>query len=237
MNGGPTKKTSPWVYVAIGCGGALLLALLGLAGVGLFGYRKVKQLEAELKDPNARAAKVAGVLGGEIPPGYYPVMALSVPFLMDMALLGDQPPDAQGAPAKRMEKGFVYVKSLAMGQQADELKSYFEGKTDDAEVLRRSNIHVNAEELIRRGVLEIPGQSTLYLAQRGDVSMGQTRTQGLTTMLLIDCPQDARQRLGIWFGPDPAPGQPVADVDWSGSIADETVMRDFLSHFKLCGGA
>lgn len=67
MNGGPNKK-SPWVYIAIGCGGLIVLALLGLVGVGVFGYRKVKQLEAELKDPAARAAKVAAVMGGDLPP-------------------------------------------------------------------------------------------------------------------------------------------------------------------------
>lgn len=162
-------------------------------------------------------------------------MALSIPFLMDMALLGDHPPDEKGAPSKRMEKGFVYVKALASGGQADELKRYFEGKTDDAEVLRRSNIHVNADELIRRGTLDLSGQTTLYVTQRGNVSMNDTHTQGLTTLVFIDCPQDDRQRLGIWFGPDPAPGEPVDQVDWSGSIADEAVMRDFLGHFKLCG--
>ena len=237
MNGAPGKRTSPWMYVAIGCGAAALLGLLALVGIGVFGYRKVKQLEAEIKDPAARAAKVATVLGGDLPPGYHPVMAMSIPFLMEMALLGDQPPDEKGR-TTRMDKGFVYVKTLSTGQQEDELKRYFEGKTADAEVLRRSNIHVNAEELIRRGTLEIPGQTTLYLAQRGNLSMNETRTnQGLTTLLFIDCPQDARQRLGIWFGPDPEPGQAVDEVDWAGSIADEAVMRDFLGHFKLCGGA
>jgi hypothetical protein len=234
MNGA-ARRTSPWVYVAIGCGGALLLAVLAVAGVVVLAYRKGRQIEADMKDPVARAAKVREVLGGEIPPGYHPVVSISVPFLMDMAMLGDHPPDDKGAPSKRMDGGFVYVSSIAMGAQQDELKRYFEGKADDAEALRRANIHVDSEETIRRGVLDIPGQETLYLAQRGSLAMNEHRSQGLTTLIFIDCPQDARQRLGIWFGPDPAPDQPVETVDWSGSVADEAAMRDFIGHFKLCG--
>lgn len=234
MNGTP-KRTSPWVYVAIGCGGALLLGVLGIVGVGVYGYRKAKQIEAEMKDPAARAAKVREVLGGDVPDGYYPVVALSVPFLLDMAMLGDHPPDEKGAPNKRMDRGFVYVNSLGTGQQQDELKRYFEGKTDDAEVLRQTNIHIDADETIRRGVIDLPGQSTLYLAQRGNFAMNDRRSHGLTTLVFIDCPQDSRQRLGIWFGPDPAPGEPVDTVDWSGSVADETALRDFIGRFQLCG--
>jgi hypothetical protein len=233
MNGA-TRKTSPWVYVAAGCGGALLLALLGLVGVGVLGYRKAKQIEAELKDPVARTAHVREVLGGEIPPGYYAVLSVSVPFVMDMALLGDHPPDPKGG-RQHLEKGFVYVKSLAMGQQQDELKRYFEGKTDDAEVLRKANIHVDVDATIKRGTIDIPGQTTMYLAQRGGLAMHETSTHGLTTLVLIDCPQDSRQRLGIWFAPDPSPGEPVEKVDWTGSIADEAVVRDFIGHFRLCG--
>lgn len=234
MNGTP-RRTSPWVYVGIGCGGALLLGVLAVVGVGVYGYRKAKQLEAEMKDPQARAAKVREVLGGDVPDGYYPVLALSVPFLMDMAMLGDHPPDEKGAPNKRMDRGFIYVKSLGTGAQQDELKRYFEGKTDDAEALRQTNIRINAEETIKRGVIDIPGQTTLYLAQRGNLAMNERHSQGLTTLVLIDCPQDTRQRLGIWFGPDPAPAEPVEQVDWSGSVADEAAVRDFIGHFKLCG--
>jgi hypothetical protein len=57
----------------------------------------------------------------------------------------------------------------------------------------------------------------------------------VTTLVFVDCPRDTRQRMGIWFGPDPAPETAVESVDWAGSVADEAAMRDFLGHFKLCG--
>lgn len=235
MNGEPKKKTSPWVYVGIGCGVALLLAVLAVVGVGVLAVRKGKQIEAEMKDPVAREAKVREVLGGDIPPGYYPVVSISIPLLMNMAMLGDHPPDAKGAPSKELERGFVYVNTLATGGQQDELKRYFEGKVDDPEALRRANIHIDAKETIRRGALDLPDQETLYLAQRGSLAMDKHRTEGLTTLIFIDCPADTRQRMGIWFGPDPSPDTAVESVDWSGSVADESAMREFMGHFKLCG--
>jgi hypothetical protein len=234
MNGAP-KKTSPWVYVGIGCGVALLLAVLGAVGVGFLVVKKGKQIEAEMKDPSARAAKVREVLGGEPPQGYYPVFSMSVPFLMDMAMLGDHPPDEKGAPSKHMDGGFMYINSVATGAQQGELKRYFEGKANDAEALRRANVHIDPKETIRRGSVDIPGQETLYLAQRGTFAAGQTRQAGLTTLVFIDCPHDARQRMGIWFGADPKPDDPVESVDWSGTVADEAALRDFMGHFKLCG--
>lgn len=235
MNGAP-KKTSPWVYVGIGCGVALLLAVLAVAGVVVLAVRKGKQIEAEMKDPAAREAKVREVLGGDVPSGYHPVFSMSIPFLMDMAMLGDHPPDEKGGPNKQMDRGFMYINSIAMGGKQDELKKYFEGTIDDPEALRRANIQIDVKETIRRGSVDIHGQETLYLAQRGTFAVNQTRSQGLTTLILVDCPQDARQRLGFWFGPDPAPETAVESVDWSGSVADEAAMREFLGHFNLCRG-
>jgi hypothetical protein len=235
VNGQPGKKTSPWVYIGIGCGVALLLVVLAVAGVTVLAVRKGKQIEAEMKDPVTRAAKVREVLGGDIPPGYHPVVSISIPLLMEMAMLGDQPPDAKGGPSRQQERGFLYVNTLATGSQQDELKRYFEGTIDDPESLRRANIHLDAKETIRRGSLDLPGQQTLYLAQRGSLAMDKHRMEGITTLIFVDCPSDTRQRMGIWFGPDPAPDAPVESVDWAGSVADEASMSEFMGHFKLCG--
>src|SRR5215813_3669824 len=91
------KKTSPWVYVGIGC---LVVVVIGVAAVGtvaFYGYRKAKQFTEEMKNPAAREAKVKSILHAEtLPPGYYAVIGMSVPFVMDMAMLSDKEPKMNG---------------------------------------------------------------------------------------------------------------------------------------------
>lgn len=59
---------------------------------------------------------------------------------------------------------------------------------------------------------------------------------GILSILAFDCPgDDSWQRLGVWYGPDPAPDRPAAEIDWSGGPADPQAIADFLGHFELCG--
>lgn len=59
---------------------------------------------------------------------------------------------------------------------------------------------------------------------------------GILSILAFDCPgDDSWHRLGVWFAPDPAPGRPAAEVDWSGGPADPEAIVDLLGHFELCG--
>lgn len=248
MNG-QDRQTSPWVWVGFGCLGALVLAVGALLAAGAFGYRKVKQLEAEIKDPQARAAKVRGILGTEhLPEGYHAVMGMSVPFVMDMAMLSDVEPDFRDGRQQQQvvlgQRGFIYLRVLAAGQDRQQLRDYFEGRTDDAEVLRRNHIRVGRRgEVIRRGVLDMDeGAKLMYLAERGEVDVAQSRMQGITTMMLLDCRHDdKRQRFGIWFGPEPraaeakgGAGTAAARADLAGTPADEDAIRDFMGHFDLC---
>jgi hypothetical protein len=43
--------------------------------------------------------------------------------------------------------------------------------------------------------------------------------------------------MGIWFGPDPSPDTPASDTDFSGTPADESAVREFMSHFHICRAA
>lgn len=59
---------------------------------------------------------------------------------------------------------------------------------------------------------------------------------GILSILAFDCPgEDSWHRLGVWYAPDPAPGLPAAEVDWSGGPADPEAIADFLGRFELCG--
>lgn len=156
--------------------------------------------------------------------------------MMDMAVLSDREPGPDGQPRGPGQQGFVYVRVLSGGVNEKELRDYFEGRTTDDSVLRRNklDIHVRDQEVIRRGVVQTNGYSVLYLAQRGALQIHQGHTRGVNDLLLVDCPQDQRMRMGIWFGPDPDPQTPVATANFQGSPADETALSAFLGHFHLC---
>jgi hypothetical protein len=223
------KKTSPWVYVGVGC---LIVGVLGLGAVGTvgyLGYRKAKQFGEEMKDPRARADKARAVLGAEtLPEGYHAVMGMSIPFVMEMAMLSDEPPNPDGEMRELGERSFFYMNILSQGRDQQELREFFEGKRDDAEALRRANINVRSDEILKRGVIDQGGHKILYLAQRGSVAMHGRRKEGLTAVIMVQCPTDSRMRMGFWQGPDPG------GDDLAGTPADEGSIKAFMAHFKPC---
>jgi hypothetical protein len=235
---GEGKRTSPWVYVGVGCLALVLLAVVGVAAVGYFGYRKVKEFEAEMKDPEARTEKVQRALGADaLPEGYHAVMAMSIPFVMDMAILSDEPPDAKGQAQGGGKRGFIYVSSLAPGAKQQALRDYFEGRGAEPEELRQQGINLERGELLKRGTVDVAGQQVMYIAQRGSINTrhGGGGGHGITTTMLVECPGSDRQRMAFWFGPDPDPEAAPEKLDLAGTPGDEAALRAFMGHFRLCG--
>lgn len=234
------KKTSPWVYVGCGCVAAVVLVGALLVGGGFLFYRKVKQWEAEIEDPAVRAEKVRQVLGYQEPPeGYYPLMGMTIPFVMEMAFLTDQPPSESGEvnDQKFRERGFLYFRMSSLFKERD-LEDYFEGRTDDPEALRHSNIHIDRGKVLGRGSMRVGDMDLRYVSQLGDMRFGSNWDQeSLTTLLLVGCPDDGRTRMGIWFSPGPLDAEetPPEELNLTGTIADESRIRDFVSQLQLCG--
>lgn len=248
-------KTSPWVYVGLGCLGAAVLAVAVVVGLGFAGWRWARGLEEQMKDPESREARVLEVLGAErVPDGYYAVMAMEIPFLMEMAMLSDHPVEIESEDGGEIdleaddlgERGLIYFEMPGWGDEPENLDDFLAGRSDDAEFLRRSSIDLQRGAVIARGEVPLPGADRArFVAQRGSIGghrHGEAR-QGLTCTLSVECPGDERIRLALWFGPDPDAGPdptpgpeaaPNADR-LAGSVADPQEVSSFFAQFRFCG--
>jgi len=245
---GQKRGTSPWVYIGIGCLAAVLLLVAVVVGLGYIGYRTVRGTLESMEDPVARAGAATRILGAdELPDGYYPMVGMSIPFILETALLSDQPPDETGAVPGFRERGFIYVKTLRIGEQEQELRDFFDGKSTDPEALRQFSIDLDIDEVLDRGVFEEADRTLRWAAYRGEIAAdqpaggpregrdrGRQRQQGLNAMVLIECSNDERLRFGIWFGPDPDPEAQAGDPALIGTPADSAAIQSFMSYFHVC---
>ena len=244
-DGRPVKKpTSPWVWVGCGCGAIVVLAMVVLAGVTWKVFQAGKEFSETMTDPQKRAAKVQAVLPYEdLPAGYYPAFAISMPMgFMDMAMFTDRDPGT-GEAAKESQgfdnRGFMYMSMRQIRDNREKMERYLRGEAprpDDAG-WSQSNVKFDAKEIVRRGEVTVKGTPVLYSAGRGEISReGKEDHAGLVTMVMPHCPDDNRLRFGMWFGPDPAAGKPTAETDFTGTNADPAAIQEFLEHFQLCAG-
>jgi hypothetical protein len=231
-------KTSPWVYV--GCGCAVLVVLAAL--VALFVVKKVvdesHKMEQGLADPRVREQRTRELLSyRELPAGYYPAGALSLPYLLDMAFLGDRPPGPGDTHADMQDHGFIFIK-MHWGKiptEAGARRRMLYGGNGKADWQQGSGFRFETREPLGEGELTAGGAHVVYRATRGDVHMKGRTHRGITSILMLECP-DRRIRVGVWLGPDPAPGEPAAAIDKSGTPADPRAITAFLDHFNLCAG-
>jgi hypothetical protein len=242
---GPPKKsgTSPWVYIGCSCAGLVILGMAAFSAFTYFAYRKGKEIEETWSDPKAREEKAREVLAYDrLPEGYYPLGAMSIPFFMDMAMIGDDPPPAGAKPDDHegfKDRGFMYFKVRRMGKGDREIRDYMEGKGKKPDWIQ-TDADFEEQDILRRGELEANGQKILFSAMRGEINHEGRRRDGITTMMLIDCAQAPqakdveRVRFGLWFGPDPAPDEPSDKLNLAGTNADPEAIQAFASHFRFC---
>ena len=229
----PKKKTSPWLYVAIGCGGLVVLGSLAIAAGALFVFKKSDELNQDLANPVARAEKVKRALGARaLPEGYHAIMTVSMPMLMDTTVISTR----DAAPSRRT---FMYVRfKVITPRDAQGMRDYLEGRTDDASVFARSRLQMKTEQLVGRGSLELQnGQKLLYLAQRGELRFGgnsKSEGPGLNALVLFECPTQSDVRMGIWTAPDTSPEVPLEQLEIQGTPLDPEAIRSFMSHFNPC---
>lgn len=225
----PKKQRSPWLYVLLGCGGLALLLCLGFGGAVLFGVTKVKGMAEGITDPEVKQENAKKQLGG-LPEGYSVVASLSIFGLMDTTMLTDKPTEDGGvADGARL---FQYFHLIA-NENNKKTKAFFTGE-GDASSLRRSNINLKAEDILKRGQVTVDGRKLFYVATRGTMDTGGTRSEGINNAVLFDCPGDALS-MGVWSQPDPNPAAKPEELDLAGTVADEAELARFLKPVDPCG--
>ena len=122
-----------------------------------------------------------------------------------------------------------------MGKGDREVSDFMAGKGKKPDWIQ-SGSDFDEQEVLRRGEVEANGQKIVFSALRGEVDINDQRKDGITTMMLIDCTgaKDGRVRFGLWFGPDPAPGEPTDKLNLAGTNADPEAIKAFASHFRFC---
>ena len=230
------KKTSPWVYV--GCGCLVVIALVVVGGIGGCWYlgKKAVEFGESMKDPEARTERALRVLGTDaLPEGYSALFGFNFLSLFEIAVIGTGEVDPSGELSNRGEEGFIYLKMMKMGEgNEQEMRDFFEGRTNDLEALRNSNINVDVQQMIGRGTLQSREMALQYITSRGGVSIEGPSARGLVSIVLVGCTADAKQRIGIWYGPDPAPQASPEELDLTGSVGDESRIQGFFDGFDLC---
>jgi hypothetical protein len=230
MNGTRSKYTV-WHYVGCGCAVLFVLAVVGIGGCFAVATHWGRKVEREIKDPAAREAKARSLLGyDELPAGYYPGISFSVPFAMDMVILGDRELPA-GEEMKHMhdegdvfrERGFIYFRVRAFG-------------TAEQRFREDTDFDFDPERKLAEGEVGAGGATVSYVADLGTAHVSGGSMRSVSAELEIDC-GDGYRRHAVWF--TPAPGgetaeEPVA-LDLAGTPADEATLVEFLDHFRFCG--
>lgn len=227
------KQRSPWVYVLLGCGGFAALTCLGFAIFFGVVAKKTSDMVAGVTDPKTREENAKKMLG-EIPPGYYPAMSMSVFGLVDTAILTDTPilPDGGFELGQRM---FTYLRVMA-NEENKKTKTFFTTGEGDVSHLRSNGINIDSRDVIKRGNLTVEGRRMYYVVARGSFGMANNNgtEDGLNASVLFDCQGD-QLHVGVWSMRDPAPEKPASELELTGTVADEAELAKFLKPINPCG--
>ena len=227
------KKRSPWVYVGLGCG----LALVLLCGFGVLvvggAIKMTKDWAEDMADPTRRenkARKEAMASLGGVPQGYSAAVSFGLPMLFDMVLFVDAPLLADGG-VPAFDRQFIFMRFMETERTA-EMKSFFE--STDGGTFQSDNMQVESKEELGRGHFQHADRKVSWVSMRGRV-----KTQGqfdrdedsLITTMLFDCPDNGQVRVGTWQMREPEEGT----ANLSGTVADEKEMQKLLVGLSPCG--
>jgi hypothetical protein len=164
-------------------------------------------------------------------------------------------PGRSGAGAgDRVEAGFVYVRMRDWFGREAKMRELFTRSSPDPGSFQQAEVEFTATEELGRGTLRAGGAEVLYYARRGTLKVDQERFgvvfedgddegadepdttgtyEGIATLMLFDCGDDRRLRVGLWFTADRPAGRPAPGA--AGSPGDPAAIRSFLDGLRLCG--
>lgn len=234
-------RTSPWLWVGVGCGALVLAAVVIVGLVVYLGVRTVREFEADLEDPQVRRRKVVELLGAEeLPEGYHAAGALHFPFLMEVAILSDGELGARREFGHDLgEKAFIYVETRNSGRQRRQLEDFFEGTIDTRPDLpafldAQTPPNAGAEAPLARGSFSQGETDLRYIVMGGRFRKDEVESYRLMTMILLDCPVNDRLRLAVWTGADTEVDEATGGPALAGTVGDEAVIQEFMAHFHPC---
>ena len=226
-----SEGRSPWFYVLGGC--AVLVVVFGVAIVAaaVFGCKKAKEIEQTLHDPEKRTETALEVLRtDELPEGWRPLFAGSIPLLGEMAMLTAGAVIGSANDFELGERGFVYVQTI--GGNADDIRRRFEQGDDLRDAFRGANLRFDLDHELGRGSIDVDGGLLMWLSGTGRADLQGAAIDGLQTLGTIDCEHDRRTRYLFWWAP--TPGNLDDPAALSGTIADGDRLGEFLAPFALC---
>lgn len=245
---GQPPRRSPLSCLGCGCAAGVAVILAVVVTLTWVGYRAGERFRSELADPAARWSRVEALIPFRDPPaGYHPLGGVSIPWLMEMAILVDRPPGSSGEGA--VEAGFLFVRTRGGFGRRQRLEQLFAEEVPDPKAFSQGEVGFEAREDLGRGELAAGGATVHYYARRGVLTVDQSRFgvelaegaeaahryPGIATMMLVDCPAgDDRLRVAIWFARDPQPDLTAATADLTGTPGDPAALTAFLDHFRLC---
>ncbi|MEM9290821.1 MAG: hypothetical protein AAGD01_04000 [Acidobacteriota bacterium] len=248
-----TSSRKACLWILGGCGCIVLLGILVLGGFSFWAYQAAEDFAETMSDPDAREAQALNVLGSpRLPDGYRAEIGMSIPFFADVVVLTDRPEEEEGAAEDRPDLevnlddsnsgAFIFFRykqlmtMLSGGQELQDMKDFFEGRSNDLSSLDDAGINVDIDEVIRRDTLNLDSGDVLYVVGTGESDMTSGGpANALITLLLFDCAPDEVPPMGIWLGQNPEAAVPGEEVpDYAGTVADPERIRAFLEPLELC---
>ena len=232
-----SKGTSPWVWVGCGCVGCAVLLVVVIAGAGYFGFRSVSGFRDAMLDPEIRSQRVREILGAEeLPEGYRARLFMRIPFLGELAVIGDgrgpDLPDPESGPEGPPifvdgygDRFFVFLHLRRLDRLEDEDQwSVILGQRSQSDVNIQLGYTFQVDELLEEGEIPIDGGVVEFRSTRGELISARRQWQGAAVQFVFRCDDASSKRVAGWFVRDD-----LVPVALSGEDA-----ASFLAPFSLC---